>query len=147
MLRKIDSNIWVAEQPLRYLGLSVGTRMTVLRFNNRELAVISPIQASDTMVSQLGELGTVQHIIAPNLYHYLFIARFKALYPNAIMKMMSLVGGSVRGAFEGLFVNDCGKTAKEISVRHQTYRRLVIKQVLDFLERSRKGNSYGFCHY
>lgn len=85
MLRKIDSNIWVAEQPLRYLGLSVGARMTVLRLNNRELVVISPIRASDTMASQLGELGTVQHIIAPNLYHYSFIARFKALYPNAVV--------------------------------------------------------------
>ncbi|CAN5671997.1 DUF4336 domain-containing protein [soil metagenome] len=57
--------------------------MTVLRFNNRELAVISPIQVDDTIVSQLGELGTVEHIIAPNLYHYLFTSSFKALYPNA----------------------------------------------------------------
>ncbi len=83
MLREIDSNIWVAEQPLRYLGLSVGARMTVLRLNYRELTVISPIQASDTMVGQLDELGTVQHIVAPNLYHYSFIASFKALYPDA----------------------------------------------------------------
>ncbi len=85
MLREIDRNIWVAEQPLRYLGLSIGTRMTVIRLAHRELAVISPIQASDTIVSQLGELGMVQHIIAPNLYHYSFISKFKALYPNAIV--------------------------------------------------------------
>jgi hypothetical protein len=50
MLREIDEGIWVAEQPLRYLGLSVGTRMTVVRLANRELAVISPIQASDVIV-------------------------------------------------------------------------------------------------
>lgn len=85
MLREIDSNIWVAEQPLRYLGLSIGARMTVLRLDNRKLAVISPIQVSDTIASQIGELGTVQHIIAPNLYHYSSIASFKALYPNAIV--------------------------------------------------------------
>lgn len=83
MLREVDQNIWVAEQPLRYLGLSVGTRMTVVRLENRELAVISPIQVSDTIVSQLGELGIVKHIIAPNLYHYLFAANFKSLYPKA----------------------------------------------------------------
>lgn len=83
MLRKIDRDIWVAEQPLRYFGLSVGTRMTVIRLANRELVVISPIQVNDTIVSQLGELGTVSHIIAPNLYHYLFAANFKKLYPNA----------------------------------------------------------------
>ncbi len=82
MLREIDKDIWVAEQPFRYFGLSVGTRMTVIRLANRELAVISPIQVSDAIVSQLGELGTVKHIIAPNLYHYLFAANFKTLYPN-----------------------------------------------------------------
>ncbi|MBD2056732.1 DUF4336 domain-containing protein [Oculatella sp. FACHB-28] len=83
MLREIDEEIWVAEQPLRYLGLSVGTRMTVVRLANRELVVISPIQASDAIVSQLSQLGTVKHIIAPNLYHYLFAANFKLLYPQA----------------------------------------------------------------
>lgn len=83
MLREIDRDIWVAEQPLRYFGLSVGTRMTVIRLANHELVVISPIQVNDTIVSQLSELGTVSHIIAPNLYHYLFAADFKKLYPNA----------------------------------------------------------------
>lgn len=83
MLRKIDENIWVAEQPLRYLGLSIGTRMTVIQLTNRELAVISPIQMNDALVNHLNELGTVKHIIAPNLYHYLFTTKFKALYPCA----------------------------------------------------------------
>lgn len=85
MLREIDKDIWVAEQPFRYFGLSVGTRMTVIRLtNSRELAVISPIALNDTIASQLDELGTVKHIIAPNLYHYLFAANFKTRYPNGI---------------------------------------------------------------
>ncbi len=83
MLRKIDESIWVAEQPLRYLGLSIGTRMTVIQLINRELVVISPIQMNNALVNHLHELGTVKHIIAPNLYHYLFAAKFKALYPYA----------------------------------------------------------------
>jgi Domain of unknown function (DUF4336) len=83
MLRKIDESIWVAEQPLRYLGLSIGTRMTVIQLANLELVVISPIQMSDELVTHLNELGTVKHIIAPNLYHYLFASNFKLLYPNA----------------------------------------------------------------
>lgn len=82
MLREIDRDIWVAEQPFRYFGLSVGTRMTAIRLANRELAVISPIALNDTIASQLDELGTVKHIIAPNLYHYLFAANFKTRYPN-----------------------------------------------------------------
>ncbi|MEQ8469274.1 DUF4336 domain-containing protein [Coleofasciculus sp. E1-EBD-02] len=83
MLRKIDRNIWVAEQTLRYFGLSVGTRMTVIRFSNGELAVISPIQINDQTTDQINELGNVKYIIAPNLFHYLFLSDFKALYPQA----------------------------------------------------------------
>ncbi len=83
MLREIDKDIWVAEQSFRYFGLSVGTRMTVIRLANRELAVISPIQINDAIVTQLAQLGTVSHIIAPNLYHYLFAANFKNNYPKA----------------------------------------------------------------
>lgn len=83
MLKEIDRDIWVAEAPFKYLGLSVGTRMTVIRLENRELAVISPIQIDKVTSQQLDKLGTVSHIIAPNLYHYLFAADFKALYPQA----------------------------------------------------------------
>lgn len=83
MLREIDKDIWVAEQSFRYFGLSVGTRMTVIRLATQELAVISPIQINDAIVTQLAQLGTVRHIIAPNLYHYLFAANFKKNYPNA----------------------------------------------------------------
>lgn len=83
MLRKIDSNIWVEEQPLKYLGLNVGTRMTVIRLKTGELVVISPIQVDNATIHQLNQVGDVSYIIAPNLYHYLFASSFKAFYPKA----------------------------------------------------------------
>ncbi len=83
MLRKLDENIWVAEQPLKYFGLNVGTRMTVIRLGNGDLVVISPIEVDDLTIEKLNEIGEVKHIIAPNLYHYLFTSSFKLLYPQA----------------------------------------------------------------
>ncbi|MGB3514160.1 MAG: DUF4336 domain-containing protein [Microcoleaceae cyanobacterium] len=83
MLRKIDINIWVAEQPLRYFGLSVGTKMTVVRLGNGELAVISPIEIDKEIFEQLKQMRNVKHIIAPNLFHYLFLSDFKNIYPEA----------------------------------------------------------------
>lgn len=83
MLREIDKCIWVAEQPFRYFGLSVGTRMTVIRLTSGELVIISPIQVDDLTIRQLNEVGDVKHIVAPNLYHYLFTSSFKAVYPEA----------------------------------------------------------------
>lgn len=83
MLRKIDSNLWVAEQPLKYFGLEVGTRMTVIRLTNGKLMVISAISIDEAIINQLNQLGEVGYIIVPNLYHHLFVADFKLCYPHA----------------------------------------------------------------
>jgi len=40
MLRELDRDIWVAEQPLRYFGLNVGTRMTIIRLSQGELGIL-----------------------------------------------------------------------------------------------------------
>lgn len=85
MLREIDRNIWVSELPLRYFGLSVGTRMTVISLIDGELIVISPIQVNDETIHQINKLGNVCYIVAPNLYHHLFADSFKAIYPNALL--------------------------------------------------------------
>jgi len=83
MLKEITSNIWVAEQPLKYFGLGIRTRMTVIRLLNGELAIISPIRIEDPVAQQLNELGKIGYVIAPNLYHHLFAASFKKQYPDA----------------------------------------------------------------
>jgi Domain of unknown function (DUF4336) len=85
MLRELDHNIWVSEQPLKYFGLSVATRMTVIRLTNGELIVISPIQVDDATIDQINKLGTVSYIVVPNLYHHLFAASFKNTYPKALL--------------------------------------------------------------
>ena len=83
MLKEVDTNIWVAEQKLKYLGLEVGTRMTIIRLKNGELVVISPIKVNKEIINQINQLGKVSIIIAPNLYHHLFITDFKSVYPDA----------------------------------------------------------------
>ncbi|NJK99281.1 MAG: DUF4336 domain-containing protein [Spirulinaceae cyanobacterium SM2_1_0] len=82
-LRAVDTDLWVAEQPLRYLGLEVGTRMTVVRLATGELALISAIALDASLQSQLDTLGTVRYIIAPNSFHYRFAADCRARYPEA----------------------------------------------------------------
>lgn len=84
MLQKIDQNLWVAEQPIKYFGLNLRTRMTVIRLQSGEIVIISPIRLSEQAIQQLNELGGVTHIIAPNLYHYMFANPLKEQYPNAV---------------------------------------------------------------
>jgi hypothetical protein len=57
--------------------------MTVIRLPTQALALISPISIDDAIAAQLETLGTVQHIIAPNLFHSLFAASAKTRYPTA----------------------------------------------------------------
>jgi len=83
MLRNLDNNIWVREQPLKYWGLEVGTRMTIIRLNTGDLIVISPIKVNNITIDEIDALGKINFIIAPNLYHHLFVADFQAFYPQA----------------------------------------------------------------
>ena len=85
ILQEIDSDVWVAQQPLTYFGLSIRTRMTVVRLKSNELVIISPIRLEQTVVEQLNRVGQVRHIIAPNLYHYMFVSEMAKCYPEAIL--------------------------------------------------------------
>jgi hypothetical protein len=84
MLRCLDENIWVAEQSQKYFGLSIGTRMTVIRDQEScGLVVISPIKPTLELDEELSELGVVSHLVAPNSYHHLYCNEFKHRYPQA----------------------------------------------------------------
>ncbi|MBT9312758.1 DUF4336 domain-containing protein [Leptothoe kymatousa] len=82
-LTPIADNLWCASQPLRFIGLEIGTRMTVVRLGNGDLVLISPIALDAAHRLQLDTLGTVRHIIAPNLFHHMFVGQGQSLYPNA----------------------------------------------------------------
>lgn len=83
MLRQIDRNLWVAEQPQKYLGLEVGTRMTVIGQSDNSLVLISPIKIDSELDRQLTALGTVKYLVAPNLFHYLYLTHCQQIYPQA----------------------------------------------------------------
>jgi hypothetical protein len=83
MLRSIDRDLWVAEQPLNFYGLSVGARMTVVRRANGGLLVHSPITPSAELRAQVDALGPVELLVAPNRWHHLFIGAWMAAYPQA----------------------------------------------------------------
>lgn len=84
MLQCLDDNIWVAQQPQKYFGLSIGTRMTVIRDQeSSRLIVISPIKPTLDLDAELSELGVVSDLVAPNSYHYLYCNEFKQRYPHA----------------------------------------------------------------
>ncbi len=84
MLRFVATDVWVAEQAQSYFGLSIGTRMTVIRLQDTgNLLVLSPIEPTAELVDALNALGRIDHIVAPNSFHHLYANAFKRRFPQA----------------------------------------------------------------
>jgi hypothetical protein len=82
-LEQVDKDIWVVEGPkVRFLGLMLGTRMTVIRLGD-DLWIHSPVSVSSEVTSQLQSLGKVRYVVAPNKYHHLFLTEWRHSFPEA----------------------------------------------------------------
>ncbi|XGC81674.1 DUF4336 domain-containing protein [Bdellovibrio bacteriovorus] len=84
MLIPVATNIWVAEGEASLPGgFKMPGRMTIIRLENGELMVISPIMANDDLFNEVNHLGEVKHVIAPNGMHHLYFKDFALNYPKA----------------------------------------------------------------
>ncbi|MBV8451758.1 MAG: DUF4336 domain-containing protein [Deltaproteobacteria bacterium] len=82
MLRSIADDLWVAEQPLRYLGVALTTRMTIVRLADGALMVHSPIHLTNELRAATARAGRVRFIVAPNRFHHLSIADWQKANPD-----------------------------------------------------------------
>lgn len=78
-----DRGLWTFHQRLSVMGAEIGTRMTVVRLSDGSLLVHSPIRLTPELEQKLASRGRVEHVLAPNLDHYLFVNAFKQRYPQA----------------------------------------------------------------
>ena len=82
-MRQIDTDVWVAESPLRFFGLEVGARMTAVRLEGGALLLHSPIRPTEELVAWVRALGPVACLVAPNRFHHLFIGDWQREFPEA----------------------------------------------------------------
>lgn len=82
-LEKIADNLWVFAAPHSFMGLHVGTRMTVVRLSSGAVLLHSPVPVSAEMFAEINAIGPVQHIVCPNLFHHVFAGDVLALWPQA----------------------------------------------------------------
>jgi hypothetical protein len=83
-LEQIGPDLWIADGPsVRFVGLSLPTRMTVARLSTGDLWVHSPVSLSKDGEAALQALGRVGHIVCPNKYHHLFLSDWIAVHPSA----------------------------------------------------------------
>jgi hypothetical protein len=83
MLRELAANLWVTEQPFRYLGMEIGGRTTVIRLIDGALFVHSPSRLDSNLHADLEAKGPVRFVVAPNRFHHIFIADYQRAFPQA----------------------------------------------------------------
>jgi hypothetical protein len=84
-LTEVDDDVWVVARPQRFLGVQLGTRMTVVRLPGGDLVLHSPVALDDALRGAIDDLGRVRHVIAPNYYHHLHAGDATAVYPEAAL--------------------------------------------------------------
>jgi hypothetical protein len=83
MLEPCAPGVFTTARPLRFFGLQVGTRMTVVRLVDGSLFVHSPVALDAELRAAVDALGPVAAIVAPNLFHHLYVAEWARAYPGA----------------------------------------------------------------
>jgi Domain of unknown function (DUF4336) len=85
VLKPCGKNIWLVDGPtVSFYGMPFTTRMVVVKMQNSELLIHSPINLTENLKQQLDNLGTVKYLISPNKIHYWYIDNFQKSYPQAI---------------------------------------------------------------
>eukprot|EP00291_Cryptomonas_curvata_P013787 CAMPEP_0172204936 /NCGR_PEP_ID=MMETSP1050-20130122/32291_1 /TAXON_ID=233186 /ORGANISM="Cryptomonas curvata, Strain CCAP979/52" /LENGTH=195 /DNA_ID=CAMNT_0012883667 /DNA_START=302 /DNA_END=886 /DNA_ORIENTATION=- len=80
-----ESDIWMFEQPIGFLNITVNIRMTVIKLRDGSLLVHDPIAPTGECLRQLRALGDVRHIVLGTtaLEHKFFCRAFADSFPDA----------------------------------------------------------------
>jgi hypothetical protein len=84
-LKQHAEQLWTFTVDHRFMGMPFGARMTIVRMPSGGLWIHSPVARSDEAVAAANELGPVEALVAPNLYHHLYAGEWKAAHPDATL--------------------------------------------------------------
>jgi hypothetical protein len=108
VLTSLAPEIWVAEAPLRWLGVEVGRRMTVIRLSNGELLVHSPAELTADLRDAFADLGNVRFVVPASKFHgHLYMEQYREAYPQ--VELFAAPGLESRRrdlSFQGVLGND-----------------------------------------
>jgi hypothetical protein len=83
-LEQLGPELWIADGGVvSFFGYDYPTRMAVVRLDDGGLWLWSPIEPEPALVAEVRALGPVRHLVSPNKLHHLFLAAWKAEFPDA----------------------------------------------------------------
>lgn len=156
--KPVGDGIWVVDSgPLKPAGVPVPLRMTVLRLANGDLALHSPTRFSARLARELGAIGRIAHLIAPNSAHWMFVRDWQAAHPDATtwaapglrergqvrrsgVRLDRDLGDDAPGAWAGELrqgIVPGGLGFREAWLFHEASRTLVLTDLIENLELDR----------
>ncbi|HEU4406271.1 MAG TPA: universal stress protein [Polyangiaceae bacterium] len=84
LLERVTDNLWTLARPLRFLGVETGARMNVARLADGSLFVHSPLALDAALRAEVDALGPVKAVVAPSLFHHLYVRSWQEAYPGAL---------------------------------------------------------------
>lgn len=83
-LLKVTEGIWAVEGVMKMMpGVYFPVRATVVRLSTGGLCIYSPVNFSDGVTEAIRALGPVEAIVAPNLYHNVYLKPAARKFPEA----------------------------------------------------------------
>jgi len=83
MLEELGTDLWRVAYANRLGLMQLDTAMTVAKLPDGGLWVHSPIPLTPELAAEIDALGPVRHLIAPNLFHHMWIKEWSDRYPEA----------------------------------------------------------------
>ena len=107
-LEPLGPDLWIADGgTVSFFGFDYPTRMAVVRLDDGGLWVWSPIALDPALEQSVRALGPVRHLVSPNKLHHLFLAAWKANFPEAkLWGTASTIARFSKLGFSGALTDD-----------------------------------------
>ena len=83
--RELAPGLWLAEHPLKAMGMEVGRRMSVVRLGGGGLWLHSVCRLTPGIQGWLEGLGDVRFVVSPTRTHSRWMEDYRAAYPDALL--------------------------------------------------------------
>jgi Domain of unknown function (DUF4336) len=147
MFRSLGVNIWDHEMPIRFGGIPLWHRMTVIRLTDGGLVVHSPTRLDLASWQEFQKLGPIVAIVAPSWWHDLYLREYLNAYPevrlygaptlakwNLSLPFAEVLGDAApslwKGEIDHLHVQGIGLFLDEVAFYHRRSRSLIVADLL-----------------
>lgn len=84
MFEQVHTSLWVADGDIvHFFGAPYPTRSAIVRLDNGDLWIWSPVKLTEQLRVDVDRLGPVRHLVSPNKLHHLYLKEWKTAYPEA----------------------------------------------------------------